>query len=136
MRIDKINRRRFLQTSAVGGAASAAATPQAATVPAHDVTRRLAAWAVSSRKEDVPAAVRRDALRTVLNWTGCAVGGSRHETVDIAIRALKPFCGPEQASVLGRKDRLDALNASLMNGISSHIFDFDDTDLRDRKSVV
>jgi 2-methylcitrate dehydratase PrpD len=133
MRIDKINRRGFLQASAAGGAAasaSAAAPPQAAPVPPHDVTRRLAAWAVSSRKEDVPAAVRRDALRTVLNWTGCAVGGSRHETVDIAIRALKPFSGPEQASVLGRKDRLDALNASLMNGISSHIFDFDDTDLR------
>ena len=58
------------------------------------------------------------------------MGGSRHETVEIAIRALKPFSGPEQASVLGRKDRLDVLNASLVNGISSHIFDFDDTDLR------
>ena len=32
--------------------------------------------------------------------------------------------------MLGRKDRLDVLNASLLNGISSHIFDFDDTDLR------
>jgi 2-methylcitrate dehydratase PrpD len=69
-------------------------------------------------------------LRTLLNWTGCAVGGSAHETVEIAIRALKPFSGPAQASVLGRKDRLDVLKASLMNGISSHIFDFDDTDLR------
>ena len=58
------------------------------------------------------------------------MGGSRHETVEIAIRALKPFSGPEQASVLGRKDRLDVINASLLNGISSHIFDFDDTDLR------
>jgi 2-methylcitrate dehydratase PrpD len=129
----KINRRGFLRASAAGGAAAsiASAEPfQSAAPAAHDVTRRLAAWAVSSRKEDVPAAVRREAVRTVLNWIGCAVGGSRHETVDIAIRALKPFCGPAQASVLGRKDRLDLLNASLMNGISSHIFDFDDTDLR------
>ena len=109
---------------------SSAETPQSAGTPARDVTRHLAAWAVSSRKEDVPAAIRREALRTVLNWTGCAVGGSRHETVDIAIRALKPFSGAAQASVLGRTDRLDVLNASLMNGISSHIFDFDDTDLR------
>jgi len=58
------------------------------------------------------------------------VGGSAHETVGIAIRALKPFSGPAQAAVLGRKERLDVLNASLMNGISSHVFDFDDTDLR------
>jgi len=102
----------------------------AALVVTRDVTHSLARWVVSSRKEEIPAAVRREALRTVLNWTGCAVGGSRHETVEIAIRALKPFCGPAQASVLGRKDRLDVLNTSLLNGLSSHIFDFDDTDLR------
>jgi 2-methylcitrate dehydratase PrpD len=131
--MSEINRRGFLRASAIGGAmasASAAEPPQSAPEAAHDVTRRLAAWAVSSEKEDVPAAVRQEALRTVLNWTGCAIGGSRHETVEIAIRALRPFSGPSQASVLGRKERLDVLNASLMNGISSHIFDFDDTDLR------
>jgi 2-methylcitrate dehydratase PrpD len=66
----------------------------------------------------------------MLNWTGCAIGGSHHETAAIAIRALQPFSGPAQAAVLGRKERLDILTASLINGISSHIFDFDDTDLR------
>lgn len=128
-----INRRGFLQASALASVAapvSSAEPPQASGAGAHDVTRRLAEWVVASRKEDVPATVRREGVRTILNWIGCAVGGSRHETVDIAIRALKPFCGTAQASVLGRKDRLDLLNASLMNGISSHIFDFDDTDLR------
>jgi 2-methylcitrate dehydratase PrpD len=133
MRKDEINRRRFLRDSAVGSAAAAFSPtepPQTASEPVRDVTRRLAAWIVSSRKENVPAAIRQEALRTVLNWTGCAVGGSAHETVEIAIRALKPFSGPPQASILGRKDRLDVLHASLMNGISSHIFDFDDTDLR------
>jgi 2-methylcitrate dehydratase PrpD len=125
-----MNRRGFLRASAIGGAAASVSVAEPPQSSSASVTRRLAAWAVSSRKEDVPSAIRREALRTVLNWTGCAVGGSRHETVEIAIRALKPFSGPEQASVLGRKDRLDVLNASLMNGISSHIFDFDDTDLR------
>jgi 2-methylcitrate dehydratase PrpD len=122
-----IDRRSFLRASA---ASMCAAQPQPSTGATQEVTRSLAAWVVSSRKEDVPAAVRREALRTILNWTGCAVGGSRHETVEIAIRALKPFCGSAQASVLGRKDRFDILNASLMNAVSSHIFDFDDTDLR------
>jgi len=126
-----IDRRGFLRTTAIGSAAASIcpAEPQQS-MAGHEVTRSLAAWLVSSRKEEIPAAVRREALRTVLNWTGCAVGGSRHETVEIAIRALKPFCGPAQASVLGRKDRLDVLNTSLLNGVSSHIFDFDDTDLR------
>jgi 2-methylcitrate dehydratase PrpD len=61
---------------------------------------------------------------------GCALGGSHHETVDIAIAALSPFSGPAQASIIGRKERLDMLHASLMNGISSHVLDFDDTHLR------
>ena len=61
---------------------------------------------------------------------GCAVGGSRHETLDAAIAALAPFSGPPQAAVLGRRERLDVLHASLMNGISSHVFDFDDTHLK------
>lgn len=128
-----MNRRRFLRASAIGGAAVSACRaeiPEPDVEPAQDVTKRLAAWVIASRKEDVPAAIRRQGLRTILNWTGCAIGGSAHETVEVALRALKPFSGPAQASVLGRRDRLDLLHASLLNGISSHIFDFDDTDLR------
>ncbi len=95
-----------------------------------DVTRKLARYVVAAKYEDLPAPVRKEAQRTLLNWAGCAIGGSRHETVDIAISALAPFAGPGQATVLGRKDKLDVLHASLMNGISSHIFDYDDTHLR------
>ena len=127
----RIDRRGFLGATALAGTA-AYAVPAAAeeTAAAKDVTRKLARYVVNARREDIPAAVRKEASRTLLNWVGCAVGGSRHETVDIAIRALSPFSGPAQAGVLGRKERMDVLHASLMNGISSHIFDFDDTHLR------
>src|SRR5207344_3258997 len=37
------------------------------------------------------------------------------------------FSGPPTASVLGRAERLDPLHVSLMNGISSHVYDYDDT---------
>ena len=95
-----------------------------------DVTRRLAAYVVASKYDDLPAPVRKEAQRTLLNWMGCAVGGSRHETLDAAIGALAPFSGPPQATVVGRRERLDVLHAALMNGISSHVFDFDDTHLK------
>jgi 2-methylcitrate dehydratase PrpD len=95
-----------------------------------DVTRRLAAYVVHAPPEDVPAAIRAEASRTLVNWAGCTVGGSRHETVDIAVRALAPFSGPRQATLLGRRERLDALHAALVNGISSHVLDFDDTHLK------
>jgi 2-methylcitrate dehydratase PrpD len=35
-----------------------------------------------------------------------------------------------QASVLGRRERVDMASAALVNGISSHTFDFDDTHLK------
>src|SRR6218665_3209028 len=34
-----------------------------------------------------------------------------------------------QAAVLGRSERLDMASAALLNGITSHTFDFDDTHL-------
>lgn len=95
-----------------------------------DVTATLARYVVSAPAESVPANVRREAVRSFLNWTGCAVGGSQHPSVDIALAAISPFAGRDQAAVLGRAERLDALNAALLNGIASHVFDFDDTHLR------
>src|SRR5208282_1243246 len=94
------------------------------------VTGTLAAYVAGAAPEALPEPVRKEAARTFLNWVGCAVGGAQHETVDIALAALSPFSGPAQASVLGRGERLDALHAALINGISSHVFDFDDTHLR------
>ncbi len=94
------------------------------------VTEALASYVAAATPEALDAPVRKEATRTFLNWVGCAVGGARHETVDIALAALTPFSGPGHASVLGRGDRLDALHAALINGISSHVFDFDDTHLR------
>jgi 2-methylcitrate dehydratase PrpD len=95
-----------------------------------DVTRTLARYVLAIRHGDLPDVVRKEARRTLLNWVGCAIGGSTHETVDAAIAALAPFSGPAQATVLGRRERLDILHAALMNGISSHVFDFDDTHLK------
>lgn len=90
-------------------------------------TETLAFWITANRIEHVPQDVRHEASRAILNYLGCALGGSRDEAVDIAFRALGPYSGRATASVLGRAEKLDPLHASLMNGISSHVYDFDDT---------
>ena len=82
---------------------------------------------VKSHLEDIPDDVRREALRAIVNYTGCALGGSPDAAVNIAMRAFAPFFGPASASILGRKERVDPLHAALMNGISSHVYDYDDT---------
>ena len=95
-----------------------------------EITRTLARYLVGARYEDLPAVVRHEAARALLNWLGCAIGSARHETVECALAAIGPFSGPAQAAVLGRGERLDILNAALVNGISSHVLDFDDTHAR------
>ena len=94
------------------------------------VSAELANWIVSLRDEDIPPGVRKEGVRTFVNWLGCAVGGSKHEAVDAAMRVLDPFSGPRTSTVLGRSRRLDALGASQINGISSHVLDYDDTHLK------
>lgn len=137
----RISRRSFLQASGLMGgtlssglilgksAGAVCRVESSGASAAPDVTRRLCRYVVSSKWSDVPEAARREATRSVFNWAGCAVGGSPHETVDCALAALSELSGPREATVLGRRERLDILNASLMNGISSHVLDFDDTHL-------
>jgi 2-methylcitrate dehydratase PrpD len=128
----KLDRRSFvgaLALAGVGAEASADDIPPS-NANSKDVTRRLARYIVSAHPQDLPEAVRKEAARTLLNWVGCAVGGSQQDAVNDAISALSPFFGPAQASVLGRRERMDVMHAALMNGISSHIFDFDDTHLK------
>jgi 2-methylcitrate dehydratase PrpD len=93
-------------------------------------TAALARFVADSQVVDIPHNVVHEAKRALLNWTGCAIGASQHETIERALAALLPFFGPAQASILGRRERADILHAALMNGMSSHTFDFDDTHLR------
>jgi len=101
--------------------------PQA---PPPQVTRVLAQYLVASSSADIPPAVLHEGTRSLLNWVGCTIGGSQHPAVSKAIAAVAPFSGTPQANVLGRAERLDAMNAALINGISSHVLDFDDTHLK------
>lgn len=108
----------------------AAPSPVPATAAIVPATRILARYIVGSRYNDIPQQVWHEASRALLNWLGCAIGSSRHETVERALAAVQPFCGPPQAAVLGRTERVDILHAALLNGISSHVLDFDDTHAR------
>ncbi len=95
-----------------------------------EVTRTLARYVVHSELKDIPEAVRNEATRSIVNWLGCAVGGCRHETIDRALEALGPFSGKPEATLMGRGEKLDIFVTALLNGISSHVFDFDDTHLK------
>ena len=114
------------QVSGPAAAQTPAQPKQTAEAPP-DLTQKLSHFIVTTRYEDLPDAVRHEAKRTLLNWVGCAIGGAPQETVGNAIAALAPFTESRRATLFGRTERMDALNAALVNGISSHVLDFDDT---------
>jgi 2-methylcitrate dehydratase PrpD len=91
-------------------------------------TRLLAELVAEARWEDLPAAVRHEGVRSFVNWLGCAIGGARHPGVAAAARvAAAAFGGAPEATLLGMRRRGDPMAAALVNGISSHVLDFDDT---------
>jgi len=93
------------------------------------VTERLAEFVAGSRWDDIPAGVRREGARSLLNFIGCALGGCRDEAMDLALRVLAPHAGPPQAGVIGRAERSDALNTAFLNAVSANVLEYDDTHL-------
>ena len=94
------------------------------------VTRILAEFVATHPSRGWDAGVEHEARRTLLNWVGCAIGASRHATVEAALAAVLELAPGAQATILGRSERVDIASAALLNGITSHTFDFDDTHLR------
>jgi 2-methylcitrate dehydratase PrpD len=105
-------------------------TQVAADLNAPPITQALAQFVADHPSRGWSDAVDHEAHRTFMNWVGCAVGAARHESVQSALAAVRMLQPAEQATVLGRKDKVDMAGAALLNGISSHTFDFDDTHLK------
>ena len=94
------------------------------------VTRTLAEFVANHPSRGWSDAVDHEAHRTFFNWLGCAIGAAHHEAANAALRALAVMQPAPQSTVLGRQERIDMAGAALVNGITSHTFDFDDTHLK------
>jgi len=93
------------------------------------MTALLAWFLVESQWKDIPANVRHEAKRSVMNFIGTAIGGCRDEAAAVALQAFAPFFGLARATVIGRNERVDALNAAFLNAVSANVLEFDDTHL-------
>lgn len=105
-------------------------TQVAADHNAPPITQILAEFVATHPSRGWSDAVDHEAHRTFLNWLGCAVGAARHEAADAALAAVNLLQPAPQATVLGRAEKVDMASAALVNGITSHTFDFDDTHLK------
>lgn len=94
------------------------------------VTALLARFVAQTPSRAWSDAVDHEAHRTFYNWLGCAIGAARHAAAEAALAAVQLLDPSAQATVLGRRERVDMASAALLNGITSHTFDFDDTHLK------
>ena len=97
--------------------------------PRPGITPALARFVVDTRWEDIPERARHEAKRALLNFFAVALAGCRTEPVELALQTLAEFSGGRQATVIGRRERLDALGAAFLNGAGANVFDFCDTHL-------
>ena len=94
---------------------------------APNATAQLAAFVAGSRWEDIPAPVRHESKRALLNILGAAFAGCRHAAIDHSLAVLAPFAGPAEATIIGRSERADALTAAFVNAAGANVLDFCDT---------
>jgi len=92
-----------------------------------NITRTLSSYIVASKYDALPADLRHEGVRAFVNWVGCAAGGVNEDNVQHALAFLLEFNGAPEATVVGRREKLDILNATLINSMSSGALTFNDT---------
>lgn len=105
-------------------------SPNAGIPGANGVTRALSKYICSSEFYRLPPEIQHEGVRAFVNWVGGAASGSREDIVQQALEVLMEFNGAATSTIVGRRERLDALNATFINSMSSGALAFNDTHFR------
>src|SRR5690242_4754376 len=139
-------RRRDFGKASLGliGASMLADTPNvSASPPPADfpktpgLTKYVGEFTVRTKYEDIPGEVIELGKKSILDGLGLALAGSRAESGPISRNFVEGSgaCGGK-ATIIGTAQKTSARFAALVNGISIHADDFDDTQLAAAKDRV
>jgi len=92
-----------------------------------DVTERLAQFIAETRWDALAPPVAHAAKRSLMNFFAVALTGCRETVIETMLRSLATFSAERQATVIGRRERVDALTATFLNAASANVLDFCDT---------
>lgn len=92
-----------------------------------DITPRISSFVAQLNWDDVPEAARVAARRTAANVIGLSVGAAHDPAAEAVLAAAADLGQTGPAQVLGRSEQLTAPWAALVNGLTAHVEDFDDT---------
>jgi len=93
------------------------------------VSHAMADFSLDASWQGLPEQVRVEAIRALVNWMGCAVGGAT--TVMAAAAAIGVVAmEPEgRTPVIGRSERVGLASSAMLACINSSAHTFDDTHL-------
>ena len=91
------------------------------------ITRALARFAVATKYDTLPPAIQHEGVRAFVNWVGCAAGACKEDAIERSLAVLTEFNGANSTTVVGRREKLDALNATFINSMSSAALAYNDT---------
>ena len=90
------------------------------------VTALMSRWAAGVKFQDLSQDAVYQAKRFLLDSVGCALGGYQQHDVTIALEVLDEIAGPGKATVIGTGKQMDAVSASLANGLMIRCMDYND----------
>lgn len=108
---------------------SAARTGSDTTARDTTACEHLARFVAETRRHDLGAGLQHEAKRSILNFTGCALGSAHDAAIDMALEALMTVSGRPDAALIGRSERLDVASAAFINAVAGNLLDYDDTHL-------
>ena len=94
-----------------------------------EATRHLAQFVAETEWDALTPAAIHQAKRALVNFFAVALTGCREGAIETALQSLASFSAGDQATVIGRDERLDALSAAFLNAASANVLDFCDRPL-------
>lgn len=95
-----------------------------------NTSQLLCANVHGNRWDNIAQTVRHEAKRSLLNYFAVGFAGAHDPTIEKLVSTYTSFSANQRASIIGRPERTDMLNAAALNAMSANVFDYDDTHLR------
>ncbi|MDR5821999.1 MmgE/PrpD family protein [Caballeronia sp. LZ043] len=98
----------------------------------YPLTRELAETCLARARDPLPAEVIEIAKHSLLDWLGTLTSGWADPSVGMLEAEIRAEEAAPRATLLGSGARTSVRNAALVNGMASHVLDFDDVHLGSR----
>ena len=100
------------------------------------LTQEVASYVAKTRYRDIPSEVIHAARGFILDGLGVALAGVTEKSARIVLNQVRQMGGKAESTVVGTGRKVPAPKAALINGVSGHAMDYDDTQLSTSKEAV